>query len=112
MKSGRHLGRLGYPGEVSLRPRCAEPKRVRRLSVEVPHVRGKLVVAPVKAARQRGAKDAEVFLRRINLHRRIGSQKMIEPARVVAMAMGDDGEVELRQVDTLGFDIVREDVRF
>ena len=33
---------------------------------------------------------------------------MIEPTRVVAVAMRDDGKVELVQVDTLGFDVVRE----
>ena len=35
---------------------------------------------------------------------------MIQPARVVAVAMGDNGKIELPQVDTLGFDIVREDL--
>jgi hypothetical protein len=30
---------------------------------------------------------------------------------MVAVAMGDDGEIELGQVDTLGCDIVREDLR-
>src|SRR5690348_16549162 len=63
MKTGRHLGRLRYPGEVGSGPRGAEAKRVRRLSVEVPHVGGERIVAPVKVAWQRRTKDAEVFLR-------------------------------------------------
>ena len=95
MKSGRNLGCRGYPAEVGYRPRRAEPKRVRRLSIEVPHVRGKRIVAPVEGAWQSCTKDAEVLLRRINLHGGIDFQEVIQPARVVAVAMGDDGKVEL-----------------
>src|SRR5262249_19045727 len=111
MKSRRHLGCPGYPAEVGFGPRRAEPKRVRRFSVEVSHVGGKRVVAPVKGAWQRCTKDSEILLWRINLHRRIDFQKVIEPARLIAMAMRDDRKVELLQVDTRGFDIVREDLR-
>jgi hypothetical protein len=34
----------------------------------------------------------------------------MQPARVVAMAVGDNGKIELPQVDTLGLDIVRKDL--
>src|SRR5580692_8821275 len=64
MKSGCNLGCRGYPAEVGYRPRRAEPKRVRRLSIEVPHVLGKRIVAPVEGAWQSCTKDAEVLLRR------------------------------------------------
>src|SRR6516225_5815067 len=67
MKSGGDLGRLGYPAKVAFRPRAAGPKRVWRFSIEVAHICGEGVVAPVKGAWQRPTKDAEVFLRRINL---------------------------------------------
>ena len=36
---------------------------------------------------------------------------MVQSARVVAMAMRYNGKIELPQVDTLGFDIVRENLR-
>ncbi len=35
---------------------------------------------------------------------------MIKPARVIAVAMRDNCEIELLQVDTLRIDIMREDV--
>src|ERR1700722_11459190 len=111
MESGRHFGRLGYPGEISSGPRGTKTKRVRRFSVEISHVRRKGLIALVEGAWQSRTEHPEVFLRRIDLHCRIDLQKVIQPARVVAMAMGDNGKIELPQVDALGLDIVREDLR-
>src|ERR1700722_13652187 len=111
MDSGRHFGCLGYPGEISFGPRTAETKRVRRFSVEISHVRGKRLVALVERAWQSGTEHPEVLLRRIDLHCGIDLQKVIQPARVVAMALGDNSKIELPQVDTLGLDIVRKDLR-
>jgi hypothetical protein len=36
---------------------------------------------------------------------------MIKPARMVPMAMRDNDEIELLEIDTLGFDIASEDLR-
>src|SRR5262245_25505297 len=109
MESGRHLRSLGDPGEVGLGPRTAEAERLRRSSVEIAHVRRKRLVAPIESAGQSSAEDAEVFLRRINLHGRVDLQEMIQAARMVAVAMGNDSEIQLPWIDPLGRDIMRED---
>src|SRR6516162_2733329 len=77
MESGRHLGRLGYPCEIALRPRAAETQRLRRSPVEITHVRRQGFVSPVESAWQGRTEHTEVFLRHIDLHRGVDLQKMI-----------------------------------
>src|SRR5262249_43268199 len=110
METGRDFGRLADPRKIRLRPWGAEAKRLGRPAVEVPHIRWKRLVAPVEGARQSRAEQAEVFLRRIDFHRGIDLQEVIEPAGVVAVTMRHDGEIELPQVDALGLDVMREDL--
>src|SRR5262249_7189414 len=111
MESGRHFGRFGYPCEIAFRPRAAETKRLRRSPVEITHVRRKGFVAPVESAWQGRTEHTEVFLRRIDLHGGGDLLKMILTAPLGVVAMGDNCEIQLPQVDALGLDIVRENLR-
>src|SRR5262249_19524127 len=110
MKSRRHFGGLANPGEIGRWPWAAETQRLRRSAIEVAHVRGKRLVASVKCAWQSGTEHAEIFLRRVNRDAGVDPQQLIQAAGVIAVAVGDNGEVELRQVDTLGRNIVRKDL--
>src|SRR5215813_1108093 len=102
MESRRHFGRLGYPCEITFRPRAAETQRLRRSPVEITHVRRQGFVSPVESAWQGRTEHTEVFLRHIDLLRGVDLQKMFYPARVVAGAVRDNRELQLPQVDTLG----------
>src|SRR6202162_5012036 len=110
MNPGRHLGGLGHPGEIALRPRGAETYRLGRLAVVVAHLGRERFIAPVEGSRQRRAEDAEVLLRRVDRHARVYAQEIIQAASVVAMAMGDHYEVELGEIDALRLDVVRKDL--
>src|SRR5215469_14088626 len=77
MESGRHFGRLCYPGEIAFRPRAAETQRLGWLAVEITHVRRKRLVAPIESAWQSRTEYAEIFLRHIDLHAGVDLQKII-----------------------------------
>src|SRR5262249_7434692 len=111
MESGRHFGRLGYPCEIALRPRAAETQRLRRSALEITHIRRKGFVAPVESAWQSRAEHTEVFLPRMVLTCGFVIKKIIYPVRVVAVARGNNRKIQLPQVDPLGLDIVRENLR-
>src|SRR5262249_19146573 len=95
IETGDNLGGFGDRGEIARWPRTAKMKCPGRVSVEISHIRGEGLVAPVKSTRQGRAKRAEVFLRNIDVHLWIDVQKMVQAARMIAMAVGYDGEVEL-----------------
>src|SRR5215831_12774317 len=109
METGHDFGGLGHPGEIRRWPWTAETERLGRLAIEVSHVCWQRFIASIERARHGPTEDTEVFLRRIDLHGGIDLQKMIQSAGMIAMAMGDDGEVELREVDALGLHIVCKD---
>src|SRR5262249_41494856 len=118
MESGRHFGRLGYPCEIALRPRAAETQRLRRSPVEITHVRRKGFVALIESAWQGRAEHTEVFLRRPNVFWGpivftcgVDIKKMFYPGRVVAVGLGENCETQLPQVDALGLDFVRKNLR-
>src|SRR5437660_2551998 len=110
MEAGRHFSRLRHPGEIALGPRAAETNNLRRFPVEISHFRGKRLIASVESAWQSCTEHTEVFLRRVNLRAGVDLQKVVQPTGMVALALGDDCEVQLCQVNALGLDIMREDL--
>lgn len=66
--------------------------------------------APKESAWQGCAKDTEIFLRHIDFDSGIDPEKIIEPARMIAMTMRDHNEIELFEIDVLCLDVMGKDV--
>src|SRR5215216_5155105 len=106
MKAGRHLARLSQPVDLGLRPWSAEPQRLWWRAIEVAHFSGQGFIAGIEGSGKLRSKDAEVFLGRKDLHRRVHVQQMIQSAHMVAVSMRHDDEVQFAEIDSFDLDVV------
>ena len=80
------------------------------MTVEVPHLLGQRVLLSVEFARQRAAEHAECFLGRVDLRLRVDTQQMGETRGVIEVAMRDDDEVQLHEINACRLHVLREDL--
>src|SRR6266540_1700970 len=88
----RDLGSFLYPDEFRVWPWRSVANGLRRLAVVVLHVRGQQMAARIENARNTGPEDSVGFVGRVHRYSGIDSEKMVEPARMIAMSMRDRRE--------------------
>src|SRR5262249_43003958 len=97
-----YLGYLLNPNELRVGPWTAMRNRLRRLPIVVLHVSGQDVTPWIETPRQAGAEHTVRLCWRVDCYLGIDLQEVIEPTRMVAMPMRDNGKIEVPQVDSHG----------